>query len=77
MSAEQLKSLDSNVIELGLHSFRHCPYDNMIKEAVDTGFQSVMILKAQIEHQKIFWPVIWKISKKKSKNQVSLISICS
>lgn len=39
MSVEQLKSLDSNVIELGLHSFRHCPYDSMSKEAVDTDFQ--------------------------------------
>lgn len=39
MSVEQLKSLDSNVIELGLHSFRHRPYDSLSLDDVDIDFQ--------------------------------------
>jgi peptidoglycan/xylan/chitin deacetylase (PgdA/CDA1 family) len=39
MSVEQLKSLDSNVIELGLHSFKHQPYDGLTSEEIETDFQ--------------------------------------
>ncbi len=34
MTAEQLKSLDTNVVELGFHSYKHGRYDNMTREEV-------------------------------------------
>ncbi|CAI8417298.1 MAG: Poly-beta-1,6-N-acetyl-D-glucosamine N-deacetylase [Formosa sp. Hel3_A1_48] len=39
MTVEQLKSMDSSVIELGLHSFKHHPYDGLTSKAVELDFQ--------------------------------------
>jgi peptidoglycan/xylan/chitin deacetylase (PgdA/CDA1 family) len=38
MSIEQLKSLDSEVVELGLHSFSHKKYDEMTLEDIQADF---------------------------------------
>ena len=39
MSVAQLKSLDPSVVELGLHSFKHQPYDTLSLEQVEFDFQ--------------------------------------
>lgn len=39
MSIEQLKALDNNVVELGLHSFMHRPYDRMTLEEIESDFE--------------------------------------
>lgn len=39
MSVDQLKSLDSSVVELGLHSFEHDTYETMSMEEIDADFK--------------------------------------
>mgnify|MGYP001813100920 FL=1 len=38
MSSQQLKSLDSNIVELGLHSFNHNRYDELSQEDIQGDF---------------------------------------
>lgn len=39
MSTEQLKGLDSNLIELGYHSFEHKKYSSLFKNELDADFK--------------------------------------
>ncbi|MDX1272618.1 polysaccharide deacetylase family protein [Bizionia paragorgiae] len=50
MTVEQLKSLDQEVIELGLHSFEHKKYDEMSEEEVQEDFDKC---KAFISQHKL------------------------
>lgn len=40
MSVEQLKSLDTNIVELGLHSYAHNNYKQMSTEAIQQDFDN-------------------------------------
>ncbi len=40
MSVEQLRSLDSEIIELGLHSFQHRPYNDLPLDAIQEDFDA-------------------------------------
>ena len=51
MSAEQLKGLDSNLIELGYHSFEHKKYSSLSKEELEADFikSNDFILENQLD----------------------------
>jgi peptidoglycan/xylan/chitin deacetylase (PgdA/CDA1 family) len=59
MSVEQLKSLDSEVVELGLHSFSHKKYDEMTLEDIQADFDlcKEFIVKNKLEvHNTLAYP---------------------
>lgn len=47
MSLEQLKSLDSNIIELGMHSYKHQRYDQLQMEEIEKDLDNCFFYEKQ------------------------------
>tara|TARA_B100001093_G_scaffold520040_1_gene612223 strand:- start:2057 stop:2770 length:714 start_codon:yes stop_codon:yes gene_type:complete len=69
MSVEQLKSLDTNLVELGLHSFHHKAYDILSFEEVESDFQKCkdFIQKHNLDIKNILAYPYGKFPREKSK----------
>lgn len=76
MSVAQLKSLNSNTIELGLHSFAHRPYSTLTLETVQEDFNKckAFIVENELEiHNTLAYP--YGNYPKKKKEQLDFFKI--